>query len=167
MSKTLRNIRAQMFTIMSDDVAKNDPLIIQVLTLIDDFIKGIDKSNPAFNDAFKKMPIERLNEASQVIGQRNFDFMMRLLTKAIWCEQLKTIAAKVEHLNTIQFNLLRDVTSLGYASSNMNRAGIYDHVTFFSLITMSLAEQGYAAGAAQARTPPKAGAASPSGGLQG
>jgi hypothetical protein len=150
MAKALRNIRAQVIAIQTDANTRDDALVKSVIDSIEDFIQNINNNPNAFNAAFKHLPIERLQEVSQVIGMKNFDHMMRHVTKAVWHEQLQAIGTRVDHLNTFQYTLLREVTTMGYYASNMSIGGGCDHGGFGQLITNAIAESGFAAGRAAA-----------------
>ena len=87
-------------------------------------------------------------DISQVIGEKNWEHRIRHITKAIWYEQLTTVTARMEMLNTFKVNLFRDVTAAGYYAAVMNQAGMCDHVAFGTMVTTIIGERAFAAGRA-------------------
>ena len=143
--RAFRNIRAQVLAISGDPAVADDPFFAKIIENVESFLKSVDADMRFFNTSFKALPIARLTEASQVIGMKNFDHMMRHLTKAVWHELLGMINARIEHLNTVQFTLLREVTTAGYC------AAMCDNMGFGELITIAIGDHGFAAGRASAQ----------------
>ena len=146
LAKHVRAIRAQISTIMTEPSVAGDEMSKGFVEGINQFLGEVDKNPNYFNEVVKGLPANRLMDAAQVIGMKNFEHMLRHLNKAVWHDQLMAVTARIETLTLFKFNIFRDVTMIGYSAANMSDTGIYDHFQFGKMITNVIGERAFAAG---------------------